>query len=75
MLSIASIVIDTAPIAPQLSGGQSMSFEEKEVLKYTSKINGKLYLPFFEGDLTEDFKSTSGKFTDPVFQFLSCLRT
>ena len=42
-----------------------MSPEEKEVLRFTSQINGKLYLPFFEGDLAEDFR-TSARFVDPV---------
>ena len=49
---------------PHTSSGASLSLEEKEVLAFTSKINNKLYLPFFEGDLTEDFR-TSSRFVDP----------
>jgi calpain-7 len=59
-------VPSTSP-APQPSGKeQALTAEEREVLRFTSTINGKVYVPFFPEDLMEDFRVSSGRFVDPV---------
>ena len=52
-----------------VANSDRMTPEEVEVLRFTSRINGKVYLPFYQLDLAEDFRTASSLFTDPV-----CLR-